>query len=264
MNVRSSNRAPKALAEAIGATEENFVRMMNQKAQEMGLENTHFVNAVGYPTREAEMEHRTTALDHAKIVQALYRDYPEEMNELRIGSANLEGLGRDGQVKKFSIDTTNPFLPGEKFYTQNILGGKTGYACAAGSAIDTEALIEGRPVIIVTGGNATAAQRNNFVARLIKDPGEKFLAKLKESRATEAHMNMIKAVKNFVKVKDMAETSWTPFHDQFQFAAINNISGKISPAGPANPGNPAPLEPGQMILWRPEPLNENDLQPVLA
>lgn len=68
--LRSGNDAAKALAYIIGGTEENFVDMMNQRAQELGCKNTHFTN----PSGLYDEEHYTTAFDMAIISQAAMKN----------------------------------------------------------------------------------------------------------------------------------------------------------------------------------------------
>ncbi len=184
MNIRSSNRAPKALGMAIAkangmaGTEDNFVSMMNARAAQMGLTGTHFVNTTGYPTRESVRAHRTTAVDHARIVQALFMEFPGEMPELLHNSATLTGYNAKGRAATFKIGTSDHFMPGERNALPNILGGKTGYACAAGPAIDLEATIGGRTVIIVTAGHDHAWNRDDFARDLIENPAATILAQL--------------------------------------------------------------------------------------
>ncbi len=69
----SGNDACIALAEHVAGSEEAFADRMNEKARELGLENTHFVNATGFPAPE----HYSSALDMAKLGAALWRDFPQ-------------------------------------------------------------------------------------------------------------------------------------------------------------------------------------------
>ena len=71
--IQSGNDATVALAEHVAGSEEAFASLMNQHAAELGMTNSHFVNATGLPHKE----HYTTARDLAKLAQALIRDYPE-------------------------------------------------------------------------------------------------------------------------------------------------------------------------------------------
>ncbi len=69
----SGNDACIALAEHISGSEEGFAYRMNEKAKQLGLENSHFVNATGFP----EEGHYSSAMDMAKMGAALWRDFPK-------------------------------------------------------------------------------------------------------------------------------------------------------------------------------------------
>ena len=67
--IGSGNDAAVAMAERIGGTEENFVKMMNDRAKELGLKNTNFQNACGLDTKN----HYSCAKDMALIAKALVK-----------------------------------------------------------------------------------------------------------------------------------------------------------------------------------------------
>ncbi|WP_455219500.1 D-alanyl-D-alanine carboxypeptidase family protein [Kaarinaea lacus] len=73
MIVQSGNDATIALVEHIAGDEESFVKMMNETAQEMGLGDTHFVNATGWPNED----HYSTPRDMTMLGINLIRDFPE-------------------------------------------------------------------------------------------------------------------------------------------------------------------------------------------
>jgi D-alanyl-D-alanine carboxypeptidase (penicillin-binding protein 5/6) len=73
MIVQSGNDASVALAEAIAGSEEAFAQVMNREAQRLGLKNTHFVNATGWP----DPDHYSTTEDLAILAAAIIRDYPK-------------------------------------------------------------------------------------------------------------------------------------------------------------------------------------------
>ena len=76
--IGSGNDAAVAMAERIGGTEENFVRMMNDKAKNLGLKNTNFQNACGLDKEN----HYSSARDMAIIAKELvkYEKILEEHN----------------------------------------------------------------------------------------------------------------------------------------------------------------------------------------
>lgn len=69
----SGNDACIVLAEHIDGSEEGFAQRMNEKAKQLGLENSHFQNATGFP----QEGHYSSAMDMAKLGAALWRDFPE-------------------------------------------------------------------------------------------------------------------------------------------------------------------------------------------
>jgi D-alanyl-D-alanine carboxypeptidase (penicillin-binding protein 5/6) len=84
--VYSANDATVALAELVSGTETSFVELMNEKAQELGMTNTHFVNSTGLPNSllgnyiaagAAEDENLMSARDTAILARALVNNFPE-------------------------------------------------------------------------------------------------------------------------------------------------------------------------------------------
>jgi D-alanyl-D-alanine carboxypeptidase len=86
--IASANDAATAVAEHIGGSEEAFVARMNAKAQELGLNSTHYSNAHGLP----DPAQRSTAEDLAKLIGRLLQDYPASRPLL--GGANFVYRGR--------------------------------------------------------------------------------------------------------------------------------------------------------------------------
>lgn len=78
MIIVSGNDASIALAEGIASTEEMFADMMNKQAAELGMKNTHYMNATGLP----DPQHYTTAYDLSLLATALIRDFPDQYKRL--------------------------------------------------------------------------------------------------------------------------------------------------------------------------------------
>ncbi len=72
--VSSGNDASIAIAEYLASSTEGFAELMNRHARQLGMVNTHFVNAHGLPVEE----HYTAARDMAVLARALIRDYPDQ------------------------------------------------------------------------------------------------------------------------------------------------------------------------------------------
>ncbi len=84
--IQSGNDACVVVAEGLGGTVEGFVDLMNKRAKELGLAQSHFVNPDGLPDPPGQL---MSALDLAKLARHLIRDYPQyyhyfSENELRL------------------------------------------------------------------------------------------------------------------------------------------------------------------------------------
>jgi D-alanyl-D-alanine carboxypeptidase (penicillin-binding protein 5/6) len=73
MIVQSGNDASIALAEAVAGTEQTFAALMNQYAERLGMNASHFENATGLPGPQ----HRVTAADMARLARAIIREFPD-------------------------------------------------------------------------------------------------------------------------------------------------------------------------------------------
>jgi D-alanyl-D-alanine carboxypeptidase (penicillin-binding protein 5/6) len=73
MIIQSGNDAAMALVEHVAGSEEAFVQRMNQTAAELGMKDTHYANATGWPAQN----HYTTARDIVKLSKALINNFPE-------------------------------------------------------------------------------------------------------------------------------------------------------------------------------------------
>ena len=76
ISIASANDASVAMAEFLAGSEEAFVARMNERAAELGMENTHFVNCYGLDTDG----HYSFALDVAKMSRELIMKYPQISN----------------------------------------------------------------------------------------------------------------------------------------------------------------------------------------
>lgn len=115
----SANDAIVVFAERLASTEDGFVQMMNQRAEELGLGNTHFVNATGFD----EENHYTCARDVARMARELQK-YPMILEYARVWMDSL----RNGETM---LVNTNRLV---RFY-QGTTGLKTGTTDAAGHCL---------------------------------------------------------------------------------------------------------------------------------
>ena len=144
--VASANDSAVALAEHLAGTEESFVRLMNARAEELGLTNTHYANCTGLPAQE----HYTTARDVAKLSAQLdlhpiyYRYSTIWMDEIK---------HRGGRVT--SLTNTNRLI---RFYP-GCDGYKTGSTNEARYCVSATAKKEGMRLIAVELGTPAGQTR---------------------------------------------------------------------------------------------------------
>lgn len=139
--VASGNDASVAVAEYIAGTEEAFVDQMNDKARELGLENTHFVDCCGLTNAD---EHYTSAKDIAKTARALITTYPEVLKYTGIWMEDITHNTKRGSTT-FTLSSTNKLLKQYQWAT----GLKTGSTNKAGYCFCATANKDGVDLIAV-------------------------------------------------------------------------------------------------------------------
>ncbi|MGH0523783.1 serine-type D-Ala-D-Ala carboxypeptidase DacF [Bacillus cereus] len=152
--IASGNDASVAVAEHIAGSEEGFVNMMNKKAKDLGLKNTHFQNPTGLPAKD----HYSTANDMAIMARELMK-YPL----IRKYTGKYEDYLREDTDKKFWLVNTNKLV---RFYP-GVDGVKTGFTTEAKYCLTASAEKNGMRVISVVMGAPTSKERNNQVTKLL-------------------------------------------------------------------------------------------------
>ncbi|HMP74562.1 MAG TPA: D-alanyl-D-alanine carboxypeptidase family protein [Kiritimatiellia bacterium] len=155
--IQSANDAAVALAEHIAGSREGFVRLMNEKARELGMTQTTFHSVHGLPPTVGQQPDVTTARDIARLSQALLR-FPEA---LPITSTTERGFRNNA----FQMQTHNNLLK----RVPGCDGLKTGYFRLAGYSIAATAERDGKRVIAVVMGSETKQARDNAAAQLIEE-----------------------------------------------------------------------------------------------
>ena len=135
--VSSANDCACALAEHIAGSEAAFVEMMNQRAADLGLTDTHFVNCTGLDDEPSAAEHLTTAHDLAVISRELLKH-----EEIKKYTTIWMDTVRGG---KFGLSNTNKLV---RFY-EGTTGLKTGYTSGAGHCLSASAKRDGIELIAV-------------------------------------------------------------------------------------------------------------------
>ena len=104
--VASGNDAAVAMAEFIAGSEEEFVSRMNEKAQELGMKNTHFLDCCGLSDSD---DHHTSARDVAVMARALVTGYPRIFDYTTIWMEDItHTTGRGSST--FTLSSTNRLL----------------------------------------------------------------------------------------------------------------------------------------------------------
>ncbi|GFN33553.1 D-alanyl-D-alanine carboxypeptidase family protein [Paenibacillus xylaniclasticus] len=169
MAIHSSNDAAVALAEYAAGTEKQFVRMMNDRAKQIGLsDDAVFANATGlssadlaaFPEAASEGETSLTARDVATLARYLIRSFPEVLT-ITSRSAVYNNEGGSGALR-----TTNLMLPGERFAYPGSDGLKTGYTERAGYCFTGTTVRGNTRLIAVVMGTDTAEARFMETERL--------------------------------------------------------------------------------------------------
>lgn len=152
--VSSANDATVALAEHVAGSEEGFVKLMNDRAKQLGMNDTTFTNATGFD----DENHKTTAFDIALMSRELLKH--EKIFEYT--SIWMDSL-RNGETQ---LVNTNKLI---RFY-KGANGLKTGTTVGAGYCLAATALRDGMQLIAVNLGSSTTDDRF-FSARKLLDYG---------------------------------------------------------------------------------------------
>jgi len=150
MTTLSANDAAVAMAEKLGGTESRFAALMTLRAQELGMQNTHFVNANGLP----DSRNLTTARDIAILSRAAMRDYPQYYHYFSLEEFTFRGR---------TVANHNHLLG----RMQGVDGLKTGFTNASGFNLAVSAVRENRRLIAVVMGGPTVAQRDQNAEDLL-------------------------------------------------------------------------------------------------
>lgn len=148
--IQSGNDAAVVLAEALGGSEGNFAAMLNAKAHELGMNNSHFMNATGLP----DPQHYSTAHDLAKMAIATIRDFPEDFHYYSEKEFTFNNIKQGNR---------NPLL----YRNIGVDGLKTGHAEEAGYGLIASALRNGRRMILVVNGLSNMQERADEPTKIL-------------------------------------------------------------------------------------------------
>ena len=148
--IQSGNDATVALAEHIAGSESTFADYMNQYAQELGMQDTNFVNATGWPHKD----HLTTASDLAKLANAVIRDFPEQYEWYKEKEYTYNGIQQYNRNKLLWRD-------------KSVDGIKTGHTESAGYCLVSSAKRDDMRLIAVVLGTKSEKSRSDVSQSLL-------------------------------------------------------------------------------------------------
>jgi len=148
--VQSGNDACIVVAESLAGSEEAFARRMTDKAQELGMTGSNFMNATGWP----HSEHRTTARDLATLSTRIIQDFPELFSFYSERVFTYNGIRQSNR---------NPLIYGYA----GADGMKTGHTSEAGYGLTGTAKQGDRRLIVVVNGLKSSKDRASESARIL-------------------------------------------------------------------------------------------------
>lgn len=231
--VHSANDMAVALAEKIGGSEARFATLMTLRAQELGMTNTHYVNASGLP----DPRQISTARDIATLSRAVMRDYPQYYHYFSIRSFDYHGM----------VMTNHNGMLGR---TPGVDGLKTGYIGASGFNLAASAVRDNHRLIVVVLGGSSSAARDAHVADLL-DAGFSVLAHRALGQNTTVAENLHEPIPSGQVVRPPTEqgsgeqggvqivlTDATPAHH----LVSRDIPEELGPPSPDRGGPPSRAE----------------------
>lgn len=143
ISIASANDASVAMAEYIAGSEEEFVKMMNQKAIELGMKDTHFLNCCGLDDDITE-GHYSSAYDVALMSRELITKYPQISEYSTVWMDTITHVTKKGE-SEFGLTNTNKLV---RIY-KGITGLKTGSTSKAKYCLSATAKRDGMDLIAV-------------------------------------------------------------------------------------------------------------------
>lgn len=161
--LKSANDAAYVLAEHVGGSVEGFSKMMNEKAEEIGCKDSHFVN----PNGIHDEQHYTTAYDMFLISKYAMQNetFAKIVSTYKYTLSSTNKYTKEDRV----MENTNSFLnPKSAYYNENVKGIKTGTTKQAGNCLITDSQKEGLNFITVVLGAETSDSKFSETKKMIK------------------------------------------------------------------------------------------------
>ncbi len=194
----SANDAANALAEHYAGSINDFALLMNEKAENLGLENTHFVNPSGLHNDNQY----SSAEDMAKILQCAmtYPIFMQISSSLSYRHAPIRKYKNPENSNNVVLNTNSILSSGSKYYYNKAVAGKTGHTNAAGYNLAVCARNNGMNLVCVTLGAKTEKDRfddtkklcefhfDNYKSLKIKDIDKRFDDSISSLSINDVHL----------------------------------------------------------------------------
>jgi D-alanyl-D-alanine carboxypeptidase (penicillin-binding protein 5/6) len=148
--IQSGNDAAVAVSEYLGGTEQGFAQIMNHYAEQLGMKNTHYMDASGMP----DPQHHTSARDIATLARALIRNFPNEYKMFAEKEYTFHGIRQYNRNGLLGRDSS-------------VDGIKTGHTEAAGYCLAASAKRDNMRLISVVMGAPSIKAREAANAALL-------------------------------------------------------------------------------------------------
>lgn len=229
--IQSGNDASVALAEHIASNESAFVELMNQHAERLEMNATHFNNSTGWPDKN----HYTTARDLAKLSQAIIKDFPKHYSSYKIKEYTYNKIRQYNRNRLLWLD-------------DRVDGLKTGHTDAAGYCLISSAKSKGMRLISIVTGTAKDDARISASRKLLnygfrffetnlihkanteitnmrvwKGEEQKLSLGITENLYVTSPKGLLRKIKNNIKVEAMIEA---PVEEGHNYGQINIMLGK--------------------------------------
>lgn len=174
MAVGSANDASVQLAEAVAGSEEAFAKLMNETAAELGMTNSHFINATGLDRADMPEKYRPTSIegetmmsarDAATLAYHIIKEDPKFLEYSKIQTYQFRERDTDPIVNYNWMLESNKDVPSfRKFAYEGVDGLKTGHTSSAGNCFTGTALRDGtRLIAVVMGVEGSSTDGKRFL-----------------------------------------------------------------------------------------------------
>ena len=222
MVIQSGNDSTVALAEHLAESEAEFVKIMNDTAQKIGLKNTHYENTTGLPAPK----HLSTAYDIALLSRHIIKDYPSHYSLYAQKEFTWNKIKQANRNRLLWLDPS-------------VDGLKTGHTETAGYCLVASALRGNFRLIAVVLGAKTESERYKSTLALLNYGYQKFESKrIYEAKQKINEIPLIRGTK-----KSIAVGFSEPLDLAFQKNQYDKISAKIN----FNNQLSAPIKAGEVI-----------------